>query len=492
MKHFCLIAALVFSVVVVHGQTTRKDDCFPSGYSLQSASIINNGNNILVYNMLYFYKLFDKTGKLIGVRNYNDRPFEQEKTGSRKPLYDIKRYLGDSKNSAFHYTITDLTGKEVAVYKPKEWTVDCFNRYTGTLILTPSSPKDKLTIIKLNAKPYKADPIRYADEPTKRWDDVSDNEFFTGDDKYLVTDNGDVLDIDAGKFHDNVFQVDRTNGFRKHFRNLYFNKDETVATLVHNQLFEAIVVDMKTWQVKYKYAPAADLPRIQGFRILPGDKEGEYLYWMDFYTKAPVAGLAYWVENNKIVPLCDPNWKNENADNLLSAVKTYKTRDSLEQIANRKREEEELERNHAIEKSNEKTSDPEMNKIIATAIKEANANKKSLETEYYFYKVINPAFGFRDKAFVFEASPDADYLIQVITKDVEAVNITGRADDGLKGGEGQKASNTYIKGYTIHSYVWSQKDETGQVFVTPYKSSTKGLGVGDDVKAYILVFRFLD
>jgi hypothetical protein len=331
MKHICAVVAcrllttglLISGIVQMAGaqsapNAVQNSKCFPSGSSLVAARISHDGAYISVSNVRSLTKVFD-TRTL--------RPILAGKTGADKiemhfPTPDEPlRYsasakdLSDATYPPQRFQVKDLLGTVVSEYETKGVEQHSFDRGSGVMIV---SENRKVYLMRPGKKVTRI----AKDEDTWR---INSSPVFSPDHKYWVSVVGDVVDVEKGKVMRDVFK-----GTTSKDQIIIFNSSSTEFTTgIHG--VGLVTYSLMTGKELRRIPIPADLPRVDGFEVLPAPNGREFLYWLNFYSMAASGGLAYWVKDGKGTSLCDPLWEKEQSDNfseLLNAA--VKRRDEEE------------------------------------------------------------------------------------------------------------------------------------------------------------------
>ena len=336
MKVFLFALCMCPLIGPLHAQSTAEETkCFPSGYSLIDARFSSTGDYVCLTNVNYVYKTFD-TRSL--------RPVYATKEG--KDAYPAKYYppgqtpsvlyhltvknLGTERNVPKLLKVEDAQGRVVSEYTTKNIEHHFFNGVSGALLV---SERDGM---KLQMPGKKDKRIAKEEYP---WGMFS-YPTFSPDGMYVVSCTGDLVNVADGSMRRGVFKGEQNKAVV-----LAFN---TAAGSFSIGIKDVGVVsyDLKTGKELRRIPIPADLPRIDGFEVLPSPNGEDFLYWLHFYNKAAAGGLAYWVHNGKGTSLCDPLWQQEHDENFTRMLNEAVARKEQEELA-RKRAEEDAARRSA-------------------------------------------------------------------------------------------------------------------------------------------------
>lgn len=290
-------AVLLYSVTMFSQDSPSK--CFPSGCGLRSAKISADNQYVFLFTVKDLCKVFEvKTGKLVNMsEDYEDLvklyPMPRTATTAPEPPRTYY-YTSDGNEEEMEVVIKQLSDrKPVASGKFKAFEEIAFDEGRGILILRAYHAT---YVMKPGSKPKNFSKNNY------NWGGAG--EYFSPDGRFYVSTYGGVLDIERGVAHERVVK----NGeklipeFSNSEQFQIFNPDEYILQ----------TYSTSTGKLLFKIEPPADLPRIDGFRIVPATDGSGYLYYMQFDNVDAPAGLAYWVKNGKSTSLCDPTWEEES------------------------------------------------------------------------------------------------------------------------------------------------------------------------------------
>lgn len=319
----CLLAVPVFSQDTIPAPVK----CFPSGTSLIGARSSISGRYVIFNNVREIWKVFDlQTGMIVSKSDRNSiaatiDPYEYDLDPTSRPLqygYQRRKPSASNPNEGVEVVLNSKVVMSVDV--PYSWDV-ALNTKNGDLIVASASREWHWIRLggerrKLKTKGKVASGLSY-------------EYMFSNDGKYFITKWGDLADLENDKVTGNAFPgVTSTENF-----NVSMNADGKTFTWPNGS--ESLrVFDLSSGKLVETIPVPAELPRINGFTILALPDPHSYVYWLDFNSKAASGGLAYYVKDGVSLSLCDPNWLQEQTDNIVGMLTDWKAR---EDEAERKR-----------------------------------------------------------------------------------------------------------------------------------------------------------
>lgn len=320
----CLAITLV-SVTTVIAQDTipAPAKCFPSGTSLIAAQRSPSGRYLALYSVQQLWKVFDlTTGKLVSKakkENYTQEiePYMNDLV-QRLDRYGYQRRRVTAQIPTEGVEIVDRIAHYQVVQSvdvPLAHSV-AVNPRTGDLVV--SSSKEWYWF------PFGAQKKQLKMKNKPR--DLSYEYFFSNDGKYVLTKWGDRVDFEKGTVSGNAFAgVTGTESF-----GVTMNADNKTYSMSGGT--EAInVYELATGKLIETIPVPKDLPRIQGFEIMPLGDPHSFVYWLNFNNRAASGGLAYYVKDGVPLSLCDPDWMQEQTDNLVGLLREWKAKEDAEE-----------------------------------------------------------------------------------------------------------------------------------------------------------------
>lgn len=297
--------------------TPAGKKCFPSGTSLTAGHVSADGAYVNLTTMSRLVKYFDtRTMQVVAVaESYSDasaalcrkycgtpplRPanFTMEQTEERPD---------PSKDPNRSFRIKDEHGAVIASYETYNTDGYFFEPVRGALLTIHNRKKGGYTIT--------------LHRPGKREKDFYNDNFIIGenlptspDGRYAVSERNMIFDLEEGRMIEFKEQHSATGkavfvGFRGSNTEFYATENA-----------EGIVTYSCATGKRLSIIPIpADLPRIEGFEVVPAPNGEDFLYYMNFRNSI-VAGLAYWVHDGKGTSFCDPLWEKERTANYASLI----------------------------------------------------------------------------------------------------------------------------------------------------------------------------
>ena len=306
-KAIAMTLSCVLAVATLYaqakGDSTKR--CFPSGSSLNGASIQND--RILQLNDVNdIRRFFDLSTGSIVAKWVGSEPCPREDLYMplRKPVYAEKSRYNDKE-----FLVVDSNGVKIySCPRLKESRDHIFEENTGTLLM--SEDRD-LYVYRPGADVFK---IRLNKDDKY----ITYNARISPDGKWAITSLGSLINLYTGKIQKKAFPG--YDGSRRH--RIAFNRLNGTFTLPLDTNGIAIY-DVATGRLKEARPIPSALPRIQGFETLLLSNGSDYVYWMYFPPKVAilVAGLAYYVKDGVGLSLCDPEWEREHNENFITALK---------------------------------------------------------------------------------------------------------------------------------------------------------------------------
>lgn len=316
----CLAAAFISAAVIAQDTIPAPAKCFPSGTSLIAAQRSPSGRYLALYSVRELWKVFDlTTGKLVSKAKkdaYTEEvaPYMYDLV-QRLDRYGYQRRRPDAKNPNEGVEIVDRIAHYQVVQSidvPFAHSV-AVNSRTGDLVVSSSKEwywfpfggeKKKL---KMKNKPK----------------DLSYEYYFSNDGKYVLTKWGDRVDLESGTVTGNAFAGGENFSVTMHADNKTYSMPGGT---------EAInVYELATGKLIETVPVPQDLPRLPGFQIMPLNDPHSFVYWLNFNNRAASGGLAYYVKDGVPLSLCDPDWKQEQGDNIVSLLKEWKAKEDAEE-----------------------------------------------------------------------------------------------------------------------------------------------------------------
>lgn len=304
-----LVLTLSCLLAVVAGYAQGNNDnskkCFPSGSSLDGASIQND--RILQLNDINnIRRFFDLSTGSIVAKWVGSEPCPRKDLYNplHKPAYAEKSRYNDKE-----FIVVDSNG--VRIYscpRLRDHQDNMFEENSGTLL---TSDDRDLYVYRPGAGVLK---IRLNKDDKY----VTYNGRISPDGKWAISSLGSIINLYTGKIQKKAFPG--YEGFNRHL--IAFNRSNATFTLPLDTNGIAIY-DVATGRLKEARPIPAGLPRISGFRTLLLSNGSDYVYWMYFPAKVAilVAGLAYYVKDGVGMSLCDPEWEREHNENFITALK---------------------------------------------------------------------------------------------------------------------------------------------------------------------------
>lgn len=321
-----IVASIIVMPVLAQDTLPAPVKCFPSGTSLIAARRSISGRYVIFNNVREIWKVFDlETGKLVSKSDRsslptNVNPYEYDLDPVLRPEeYGYQRRRKSDTNPNDGVEVVHHSKVVMSVDVPLDWSV-ALNTRNGDLVV---ATRDEWHWIKMGGERKKLK-IK-----GKTASSLSYEYLFSNDGNYLITKWGDLADLEKGKVMGHAFPgVVSAEDF-----NVSMNADGKTFTWPDGS--ETLrVFELATGKLVETIAVPAELPRIKGFKILALPDPHSYVYWLDFNSKAASGGLAYYVKDGVSLSICDPNWLQEQTDNMVGMLNEWKAR---EDEAERKR-----------------------------------------------------------------------------------------------------------------------------------------------------------
>lgn len=325
LKKACLLTGMAIYTSMGHAQDTIAGaaKCFPSGTSLRGADISPSGRYLLLQNVLGVTKVFDlQTGTLVSKATIVDyetmiAPYAHDLYQQFLPYKaEATQTMPGYFNSATVVKVTDSTGNIVAEVTVPAQTGWALNESNGTLVYAESDkwyavrPSGKKQKIKTKGKQYWLDTYKAS---------------FTGDGKFMLTQDGKLVNLEELKLTD-IMPKDIISTPVK----MSLNADNQSYTVVDGQN-HMTRYRLETGELTDSLPLPPGLPLIKGFEIIMLPASDAFVYWLNFDNRYASGGLAYFVKDGVPMSLCDADWKQEQADNLVQLLKEWKQRDDAEE-----------------------------------------------------------------------------------------------------------------------------------------------------------------
>lgn len=307
----------------------QAEKCFPSGTSLVDGWISSDAKYVAVVTVDKLVKHFDtRTLQVVAAaKEYSDEAlanrtkYNPEPTGVVNFTLETTLLPKNEDDEVFgSFAIKNTRGETVAAYEKRFMGDAFFEPQTGTLI----------THQYRKTKPYKITLYRIGESPK-----TLINEYYllgspvvvSPNGRYMVTGRGVVFDLVSGKLVE--------------FTESHSAREETVYLGFRKSSDEFFTASDKGGIVTYSCATGkplrsipipAELPRIDGFKVVPAPNGEDFMYFMKFRNNQ-AAGLAYWVHDGKGASFCDPLWEKQQADNYLKLFKEVVDRLEQERVA---------------------------------------------------------------------------------------------------------------------------------------------------------------
>ena len=330
--------ALFFAVPNIIAQVTKDSNtCYPSCIALYSVKLSENFQYVLLQNMLYNYKVFElATGNLVAVSGWKNFPtlikpyvyFKDE----LKPKGSFTIKINHTQTYDDTYQVFDISNslvKEVSLSGAAHY---AFNSKNGDLVIS----NKKVYLYKLGQKDK-----QIAKQEKDGWNVCPTNYAkFSPDEKYLVSANGYVTNLENKSILTDVFKFNTS--YYDEF-DVHFSEDGTKFT-VPIYAYGLKTFELTTGKLVDSVPIPIALPALknyvqqdEGFRIIMLPNGKDFIYWLRYYNKQARVGMAFYVKDGIGLSFCDPNWGKESWDNWLVQLN-----DASERIKKEKMEEEKL------------------------------------------------------------------------------------------------------------------------------------------------------
>lgn len=302
--------------------------CFPSGTSLIGARLSNSGRYAIFNNVREMWKVFDlQTGMVVSKSDRNSLksnidPYQYDLDPASIPEeYGYQRRKPSAANPNEGVEVMHHSKVVMNVDVPYKWDV-AINKRNGDLVVESDSKEWYWIPLGGERKKLKVKG-KVASSPSYEY-------MFSNDGNYLITKWGDIADFEKGKVTGGAFpSVMNAENF-----NVSMNADGKTFTWPDGN--ESLrIFELASGKLVETITVPAELPRIKGFTILALPDPHSYVYWLDFNSKIASGGLAYYVKDGVSLSLCDPNWLQEQTDNIVGMLTDWKAKEDAAEKAQR-------------------------------------------------------------------------------------------------------------------------------------------------------------